>query len=133
MSCFRTSPTSLPSEVVTGELSALRSVIVRCISWTLTIGRYVLGPGRMTLLSGEIRIGVKLLGPQQPEHYPVLAHDDGCVPSGGDSPVADVAESRSSSEHVGTSRRSTSTRRGRCAFVPSVGRPAPIQSCLPAL
>src|SRR5260370_20613048 len=53
MSCLRTSPTSLPSEVVTGELSTLRSVIVRRISWTLTNGRYVLGPGRMTCSTGR--------------------------------------------------------------------------------
>ena len=39
---------SLPSEVVTGELSRLRSIMMRRISATLTNGRYVLGPGRMT-------------------------------------------------------------------------------------
>ena len=33
---------------------------------------------------------------------------------------------------VGTSLRATSPARGRCAFVPSVGRPAAIQSSLPA-
>ena len=46
-SCLRTSPTSLPSEVVTGELSRLRSLMMPRSSATGTNGRYVLGPGRM--------------------------------------------------------------------------------------
>src|SRR4029077_12651590 len=46
-SCLRPNPTSLPSEVVTGELSRLRSLMMPRSSATGTNGRYVLGRGRM--------------------------------------------------------------------------------------
>jgi len=104
-SCRRTSPTSLPSEVVTGELSRLRSTIVRRISATLTNGRYVLGPGRMarsTGRSGSAWSSLARSSPSTTRSWLTTTHAS--------HPAAmarlRTSPSRSPREQVGTSRRS---------------------------
>ena len=98
--------------------------MVLAISSTLTKGLNVLGPGRITRSTGSSGSDSSSLARSSPSTtrsslVTTQAFHPTVITRLRTSPTA------SSSAHVGTSRRTTSTSRGRSAFDPSVGSPAP--------
>jgi hypothetical protein len=127
----RSNPTSLPSDVVTGEFSRSCWTMNPAVSSTEANGRNVLGPGRMACSirrSGSAASSVARRSPSTTRCE--LTATQASHPAA--RTRSRTSSSRSSSEQVGTSVRATDPARGRWALVPSEGNPAASQSSLPA-